>query len=107
MHAHPFSTLPSLFELHDADDEHSGIRPIPEDDALLIVADQHDDLDAPACVYAVATSHRHRAFRRYYLGTRFAVGVIPSADWETRMRADAVGPGAIAQARRWLDRHVI
>jgi hypothetical protein len=93
------------------DDEVSDVRgvtalPIEMGVEILESASDRAPTD-PTPVYArpytkigadMATSERE-----YFLGTRFLVGLIPSATWEEEMRADGHSERSITKCRAYVD----
>src|SRR5262245_44563116 len=92
------------------DDDVSGIHPVSLPPIVVDVAigTWHAvPQGEPAPIYAapfVVEGRGRRAFpRTYYLGTRFATGVIPASGWDTDMTADGLPPAVIEKCREWLD----
>jgi hypothetical protein len=52
--------------------------------------------------YSLIDGERRDNPRAYYLGTRFALGIIASATWEDDMRADGASDFVVAKCRRYL-----
>jgi hypothetical protein len=94
----------SLFDAFsdDRDEDQSGVR---RRTPLAIELDAGPPSE-PTPVYATTVDGGGRP-RRYYLGTRFSLGVIAAAGWDEPMRRDGAAPEAIAAAAGWLRERAI
>ena len=95
-----------LFDLYadDAHEEHSGIRirqlrrRRPPQLVFMMGVDEE-----PSSIYVSYIG----ASRRYYLGTRFASGVIPASDWGAALQRDGAPLEVITEIAGWLSERAL
>ena len=94
-------------------DEVSSIRPslqmVTDIDFEVAVSDRAPWEPAP--VYAtprlVVEGQRVAYPRRYFLGTHFSTGILPSETWRDEMQAEGVAPRLVARCQQYLKRRAL
>jgi hypothetical protein len=108
----PDEAMPTTLRAWQGDtaDEISSVRP-----SLQLVTDVDFEVAVsdrapwdPAPVYAtprlLVQGQRIAYLRRYFIGTHFATGILPSETWREEMAADGVAPKLIDRCARYLSR---
>ena len=97
----------------DSADEISSVRPslqlVTDIDFEVAVSDRSPWDPAP--VYAtprlVVQGQRIAYLRRYFIGTHFANGILPSEAWRDEMKDDGVAPRLIDRCAAYLSRRAL